>query len=871
MNELGKYSQRKMSIWQRLVSVWLIMCVGLAPVSGHAVEPVVAQLPAPGTMVALSNAHVPVLARGMTVHPEQPLRFDFIFDSGNVSSSAEDIKDDADRIVRYFMAALTVPRQDLWVNLSPGDSDRIIPAELARTQLGRDLLAQDYLLKQLSSSLLHPDDAIGHDFWQRVYRRVQQRFGTTDIPLDTFNKVWIIPERARVYENGPTVYVVDAHLKVMLEQDYLSAKGNSEQTAIEEPMTVEIIREIVIPEIEREVNSGANFAPLRQIYYALILAKWYKQTVHQGILRKAYVDQSKVTGVDDVDDNVATQIYDRYVSAYQRGVFNFIKEDYDQLSGRSIPRRYFSGGFEDAVIALQRTDGAMLSDAQIGQSYIVNIDLSPVAADTIPVAADQMMEALLNNPEATLAGAIFSAGAVWYAWYRFVYSKSRRYDLRQKVKAALGQLKREKGKEVQALRRAMKRLLDRDVEAVDDAIADLGRYPHQAAIEPLAWFLESRGPYQRAEAIRMLTTIRHSDTVPYLIRALKIGQDLLIQEVEAALGSFKLDDYTDDLVEVMLTGKLPARQAARRLLETVNPLLRTAAYKRAWTQEESPDIALELLAAGETDKKILNKVLGILTQRRSFKYLHDAEERAAATEQEVRAIRVLGEIRAESAVGVLHGMMDSNLSEAVFSALANIKSRQSVSPAILMLDRENSSLTNRARGLLRALDVELTEAYLIRLANTGNIPMIVRAALNAGAPSRDILRILTERIGTAEDARTVWAARQAMDEIDVPQDDESRIALLTDAVTAGMKNTDSVEVMAALIEVVPGTEKDHPDKDPYIQVVQVLSERLRTETSKPMLLAIAQALRRLGAANRGRKFCGIVCPLIMWGIANWWN
>ncbi|MCK5579962.1 MAG: hypothetical protein KAJ18_01670 [Candidatus Omnitrophica bacterium] len=71
-------------------------------------------------------------------------------------------------------------------------------------EMGRDLLAQDYLLKQLTASLMYPEDELGKKFWDRVYAKAKEKYGHTNIPMDTFNKVWIVPEKAVVYENGDT-------------------------------------------------------------------------------------------------------------------------------------------------------------------------------------------------------------------------------------------------------------------------------------------------------------------------------------------------------------------------------------------------------------------------------------------------------------------------------------------------------------------------------------------------------------------------------------------------------------------------------------------------------------------------------------------
>jgi len=84
----------------------------------------------------------------------------------------------------------------LWVNLSPYEKDRVIPSSFGLTEMGRDLLAEDYMLKQITASLIYPEDQIGKKFWKRVYEEAAKRYKTTNIPVNTFNKVWIVPEQS---------------------------------------------------------------------------------------------------------------------------------------------------------------------------------------------------------------------------------------------------------------------------------------------------------------------------------------------------------------------------------------------------------------------------------------------------------------------------------------------------------------------------------------------------------------------------------------------------------------------------------------------------------------------------------------------------
>ncbi|MBF0483793.1 MAG: hypothetical protein HQL25_03695 [Candidatus Omnitrophica bacterium] len=314
----------------------------------------VLSVPAPTTLVQLSQPFNPPMLTGIKVHTDNPFRFEFILDAGNnndknsvgaryfVPESA-DIKQEANRLIKYFLASLTVPEKDLWVNLSPYEKDRIVPEAFGKTEMGRDLLAQDYLLKQLTASLMYPEGEIGRKFWDRIYAEAAQKFGTTDIPVDTFNKVWIVPEKAVVYENAEagTAYVVESHLKVMTEKDYKVIPSRTAQ----DDNTNKIIKSVIIPALEREVNTGKNFAQLRQVYNSLILATWYKKKIKESILSQVYVNKNKVVGVNIDDTKAAEKIWAQYVETFKKGAYNYIKEEYDPVNQKIIPKKYFSGGF----------------------------------------------------------------------------------------------------------------------------------------------------------------------------------------------------------------------------------------------------------------------------------------------------------------------------------------------------------------------------------------------------------------------------------------------------------------------------------------------------------------------------------------------
>jgi len=325
------------------------------------------RLPAPGVMVHLSPSFNPFILKGIKVNPSNPFKFDFILDRGDAPSFVKEgdegssaLKQEATKLIKYFLAGLTIPENDLWVNLSPYEKDRIVPESFGLTEMGRDLLAEDYMLKQITASLFYPEDEIGKKFWKRIYQEAAKKYGKTDIPVNTFNKVWIVPEKAVVYENikAGTAYVVESRLKVMLEGDYLSLEKHEgiqskqiRRDAINGVSTSQIVRAIVIPELTKEVNEGKNFAQLRQVYHSLILADWYKKKIRESILTQTYADKKKVAGIGYEKSLTSPEyIYQRYLQAFKKGVYNYIKEDTTPDSFNSsrashpMVRKYFSGG-----------------------------------------------------------------------------------------------------------------------------------------------------------------------------------------------------------------------------------------------------------------------------------------------------------------------------------------------------------------------------------------------------------------------------------------------------------------------------------------------------------------------------------------------
>ena len=95
---------------------FLFTAVGPCPVAFSAEAEF--NLPEPGKMINLSPAYQPVMIKGLTVHKDYPFLFDFIVDVGQDNLSGEPLKKEGEKLIKYFLASLTIPDKDVWVNFS---------------------------------------------------------------------------------------------------------------------------------------------------------------------------------------------------------------------------------------------------------------------------------------------------------------------------------------------------------------------------------------------------------------------------------------------------------------------------------------------------------------------------------------------------------------------------------------------------------------------------------------------------------------------------------------------------------------------------------------------------------------------------------
>ncbi|MCX5707650.1 MAG: DHH family phosphoesterase [Candidatus Omnitrophica bacterium] len=180
----------------------------------------------------------------------------------------------------------------------------------------------------------------------------EELFGQSEITIPTLTRPWIVPGEILIRQTKDNAYIYKATLKVMLEQDYLKDapeyKFDDPRLKTLNEYSSELIRQEILPKLTREVNSSKNYAGLRQVYYSLILAQWFKQShIASGAQITSKIDSFDLDGLTSKKSWSKATYFKAYQKSFSNGEYK-LQETVNRLSGTSI-RQYFSGG-EELVI-----------------------------------------------------------------------------------------------------------------------------------------------------------------------------------------------------------------------------------------------------------------------------------------------------------------------------------------------------------------------------------------------------------------------------------------------------------------------------------------------------------------------------------------
>jgi hypothetical protein len=212
-----------------------------------------------------------------------------------------------------------------------------------------------------------------------------------------------IRKRFDVEEDERLAYICETDLETLCERDLVAMRHHDNEKnenggGTTPDFTVEVFKEIVLPHIRREVNESEHFAPLRQVYHALILATWFKKKLrevpayskvfesinsdnpHSLITTIRSIKKLGNQGTDnesspsrspqpsprpkldhatpnapafDIADNV--EFYQKYIRLFRNGVFRCARAEEGDRPGEIINRLYFSGAVRFDTLPLHVT------------------------------------------------------------------------------------------------------------------------------------------------------------------------------------------------------------------------------------------------------------------------------------------------------------------------------------------------------------------------------------------------------------------------------------------------------------------------------------------------------------------------------------
>jgi len=294
-------------------------------------------------------------------YDNQANNFKLFLDKGDAfvstsNNSTNSITQATQELLNYFFIGISLPNDSFWVNLRPDSPDNIIDNYLAQTDVGKILLEADLQLKKDTAAATSPQTPEGKKYWAQLYKKAEELFGSDNITIPTLTRPWIVPAEIIIRETKDSAYIYKATLKVMLEEDYLNSTNSSNSInsiySFKDPRlkalneySSQLLRELIIPKLNKEVNSSKRYAALRQVYYSLILAQWFKSRF-QGLIPKgtvpALIDSRNLTNLMSKQPWSKTAYFKEYQNSFKDGEYN-LKEPIYTPYGQSV-RSYFSGG-----------------------------------------------------------------------------------------------------------------------------------------------------------------------------------------------------------------------------------------------------------------------------------------------------------------------------------------------------------------------------------------------------------------------------------------------------------------------------------------------------------------------------------------------
>ncbi|MEU3499240.1 hypothetical protein ABZ726_00175 [Streptomyces hundungensis] len=244
-------------------------------------------------------------------------------------------KEKAQLISDSYFTWMALTPEKFWVNLNPDEPDRVMDATFGKTDAGRVLLEADLSMKHDYAQTMNPKTPLGARFWDSL-RRVD------GIPCLQTVRNWIVPKPAKVREQDGGLYILDAPLQVKsVPANVHTTPGGGSQCRLSEAdikYNQELVDRMIVPEVEKKVNTAPEYADLRRVYASRVAAEWIKQ---QDLRHPS--DYHRIIGSNDVArwpvrgakwDKMDT--YRRYVKSFKEGDYSFQRQYGDRVYAYTV-------------------------------------------------------------------------------------------------------------------------------------------------------------------------------------------------------------------------------------------------------------------------------------------------------------------------------------------------------------------------------------------------------------------------------------------------------------------------------------------------------------------------------------------------------
>lgn len=180
-----------------MVLLFIFQQSGFAKIAG--------QLDISGHLAGLRNAFAPDVFRRLHLrylsYDPTENNFQLFLDKGSLKNpNPQELEETTKTLLNYFFIGLSLPNDTFWVNLRPDSPDNIIDEQLAQTDVGKIMLETDLQLKKDTALATSPQTPEGREYWDRLYKKAEELFGSSSITIPTLTRPWIVPDEIIISE-----------------------------------------------------------------------------------------------------------------------------------------------------------------------------------------------------------------------------------------------------------------------------------------------------------------------------------------------------------------------------------------------------------------------------------------------------------------------------------------------------------------------------------------------------------------------------------------------------------------------------------------------------------------------------------------------